>query len=781
MRQPVILLLILLATGCASLVINDYDQRFGAANPARFDQPLATGTTDYWRDVKPVLEQRCVVCHACYDAPCQLKLGSFEGIARGAHTDKVYDGERLLAARTTRLFEDAQSTAGWRELGFFPVLNERRNDPEANLAGSTLAQMLQLKQDHPLPDQPILPDSFDLALDRNQQCVKVEQFEDFRRDYPLWGMPYGLPALPAKERKLLLQWVQEGAPYRAPAPIAPVLERHIQAWERFLNQDSPKGQLMSRYLYEHLYLGHLYFEDGAPPRYFELVRSATAPGQPVQRIATRRPYDDPGVARVYYRILPVREAIVAKTHMPYRLSPTRLQRWQALFLTPAYDVAELPPYDVETASNPFITFRQLPAGARYRFLLEEAQYTVMNFIKGPVCRGQMALNVINDHSWVLFVNPDLPSLDVYADAMAEQLARTSLPGEADSNATPFRWMLYADEEKKFLKAKSDFLNQHVKDRIPLDLNLLWHGDGNNQNAALTIFRHSDSASVVKGLQGDQPQTAWVLTYPLLERIHYLLVAGYDVYGNVGHQLNSRIYMDFLRMEGEFNFLALLPQAQREKVRAQWYRGSVNEVKEYVYQHGNRFDGETGIQYQTDQPLPELYQRIRQTLDTVLDTQYALENGITDPATLQSLRQIQQIRGTSAAILPQTLVIAIASDRQKKTHYYTLLHHNAYSNISNIFGEEDRRLPDEDQMWLANGLIGAYPSAFLQLDQDEVPELVQRLRTLGTENDYRALLDKFGVRRTDPRFWRFSDDLHQAYRKLAPIEAGWLDYNRLENR
>lgn len=781
MRQPVILLLILLATGCASLVINDYDQRFGAANPARFDQPLATGSTDYWRDVKPVLEQRCVVCHACYDAPCQLKLGSFEGIARGAHTDKVYDGERLLAARTTRLFEDAQSTAGWRELGFFPVLNERRNDPEANLAGSTLAQMLQLKQDHPLPDQPILPDSFDLALDRNQQCVKVEQFEDFRRDYPLWGMPYGLPALPAKERKLLLQWVQEGAPYRAPVPIAPVLERHIQAWERFLNQDSPKAQLMSRYLYEHLYLGHLYFEDGAPPRYFELVRSATAPGQPVQRIATRRPYDDPGVARVYYRILPVREAIVAKTHMPYRLSPTRLQRWQALFLTPAYDVAELPPYDVETASNPFITFRQLPAGARYRFLLEEAQYTVMNFIKGPVCRGQMALNVINDHSWVLFVNPDLPSLDVYADAMAEQLARTSLPGEADSNATPFRWMLYADEEKKFLKAKSDFLNQHVKDRIPLDLNLLWHGDGNNQNAALTIFRHSDSASVVKGLQGDQPQTAWVLTYPLLERIHYLLVAGYDVYGNVGHQLNSRIYMDFLRMEGEFNFLALLPQAQREKVRAQWYRGSVNEVKEYVYQHGNRFDGETGIQYQTDQPLPELYQRIRQTLDPVLDTQYALENGITDPATLQSLRQIQQIRGTSAAILPQTLVIAIASDRQKKTHYYTLLHHNAYSNISNIFGEEDRRLPDEDQMWLANGLIGAYPSAFLQLDQDEVPELVQHLRTLGNENDYRALLDKFGVRRTDPRFWRFSDDLHQAYRKHAPIEAGWLDYNRLENR
>ncbi len=55
----------------------------------------------------------------------------------------------------------------------------------------------------------------------------------------------------------------------------------------------------------------------------------------------------------------------------------------------------------------------------------------------------------------------------------------------------------------------------------------------NQNAALTVFRHFDSATVVKGLVGDEPKTAWVIDYPLLERIHYLLVAGYDVYGNVG--------------------------------------------------------------------------------------------------------------------------------------------------------------------------------------------------------------------------------------------------------
>ena len=130
------------------------------------------------------------------------------------------------------------------------------------------------------------------------------------------------------------------------------------------------------------------------------------------------------------------------------------------------------------------------------------------------------------------------------------------------------------------------------------------------NATLTIFRHFDAATVVKGLVGPQPQTAWVLTYPLFERIHYLLVAGYDVYGNGGHQLNSRMYMDFLRMEGEFNFLAFLPLDNRKKVRKHWYRGSVSEVEKFVFA-GNTFDPISDINYKTDEPLGELYALLKQ--------------------------------------------------------------------------------------------------------------------------------------------------------------------------
>ena len=50
--------------------------------PVKIEMPLAS-SVDYLDDVSPILERRCVVCHSCYNAACQLKLSSIEGIERG--------------------------------------------------------------------------------------------------------------------------------------------------------------------------------------------------------------------------------------------------------------------------------------------------------------------------------------------------------------------------------------------------------------------------------------------------------------------------------------------------------------------------------------------------------------------------------------------------------------------------------------------------------------------------------------------------------------------------
>ncbi|HEX9179985.1 MAG TPA: fatty acid cis/trans isomerase, partial [Burkholderiales bacterium] len=542
MRQFLVFLCIAALGGCTTLARQELDRRYGAPDPARFDKPSAPPAgVSYRRDIQPILDRRCVVCHACYDAQCQLKLTAWEGVARGAGKDKVYDGARLDEAQPTRLFVDAQNASQWRAKGFYPVLNEREPTPEANLSGSVLYRMLDLKRRHPLPADPVLPKPFDFSLDRKQQCPRLEEFDAYEHEYPLGGMPYGLPGLTEREHAVLARWLELGWPYEGPPPLPEAVQRQLREWEAFLNGESLKQRLASRYLYEHLFLAHLYFESDRDLNYFRLVRSATPPGEVVKIIAARRPYDDPGVERVYYRLVPERETIVAKTHMPYALGPKRMAKWREWFLDPDYLLEALPSYAVEVAANPFIAFQALPVRSRYRFLLDEAQYTIMNFIKGPVCRGQLALDVIEDRFWVFFRDPDTDPLDRDPGFLAREAGNLRLPSEAGSDAGILGpWLEYSRRETEYLKAKTEFMQRQYSAGTRVTLDLVWGGDGANPNAALTVFRHFDSASVVQGLVGEPPKTAWIIGYPLLERIHYLLVAGFDVYGNAGHQLNSRL-------------------------------------------------------------------------------------------------------------------------------------------------------------------------------------------------------------------------------------------------
>jgi hypothetical protein len=398
MRKTPFTLLVVCVAGCATLVQDSLlDKRYGAPDPTRYDTPLApSGGMSYRKDVQPILERRCVVCHGCYDAPCQIKLGAWEGIARGGSTAIVYDGGRLSEAPMTRLFVDAERPSDWRRKGFFPILNERAPTLEANLAASVLYRSLALKRAHPLPGDAVLPKPFDFSLDRTQSCPRIEQYDAHERDFPLAGMPYGLPGLDQREFDAVVRWLAAGAPYEGPAPLSANASRQVQAWEAFLNGDSLKERLMSRYLYEHLFLGHLYFEGDPDRRPFRIVRSAAPPGTPVAPIASRRPYDDPGVPRVYYRLVPEGETILAKTHMPYALSPERMAKFRGWFIAAPYEVRALPSYAVEVSTNPFVAFSAIPPDSRHRFMLDEAQFFIMNFIKGPVCRGQLAVDVIED-------------------------------------------------------------------------------------------------------------------------------------------------------------------------------------------------------------------------------------------------------------------------------------------------------------------------------------------------------------------------------------------------
>ncbi|MGY0614762.1 fatty acid cis/trans isomerase [Vibrio sp. FJH11] len=784
LRLILILCITSVFAGCATYAGLNYDLLFGQQLVRERTASVETKHANFFQNkVKPIIDNRCVVCHACYDAPCQLKLSSVEGIDRGATKALVYEGTRLTAVAPTRLFEDAETTQEWRDAGFHPVLNEREQSMAANLDAGLIARLLVQKERHPLPEQVQL-EGFDFSIDREQTCPTIEEYEQYEKDNPTWGMPFGMPNLTDSEYLTLMNWLENGAVMNSHTPISQYERTQIAKYETLLNQDDLKNQLMARYIYEHLFLSHLYFSElnqSQTPRFFSLVRSSTPPGQPVKRISTRRPYDDPNTERVYYRIIPEQGTIVDKTHMPYALNQQRINNWIQWFIQTEYSVSQLPSYEPEVAANPMTSFIDIPVKSRFKFMLDNAQNTIMAFIKGPVCRGQLALNVINDRFWVFFLDPDksdIPEVNEFYRSQAENL---KLPSELESNTLPVaNWVKYARQQAHYLEAKSDFSNQWFKHGEHLSTDVIWNGNGSNSNAALTVFRHFDSASVVQGLVGDQPKTAWVMDYSLLERIHYLLVAGFDVYGNFGHQLITRMFMDFLRMEGESNFISLLPADMRHQLQSSWYQEQSPQLTDFLMRNVKPFSQPTSVVYTTDNPKSELLNKLRERLSSVLLPRYEITATALSSESEQQIKRLGQLHGEGLKTVPQITMLMVQS-KSGKDELFTLLHNNAHTNISSLFNEENNRNFAEDDMTVVHGVIGSYPAAFFSINEGQITDFVDQFSSIKNEDDYVNLLDRFAIRRSSEKFWPFSDRIHHWYRANQPIEFGLLDYNRFENR
>src|SRR5674476_992690 len=101
--KKIFLLVFLVITGCASIVYKstDFESLYGPSSPKQRqltqEEVILSQQrhkVSFNKDVKPILDSRCVACHGCYDAPCQLKLGSIDGLDRGATKQLVYDSIR---------------------------------------------------------------------------------------------------------------------------------------------------------------------------------------------------------------------------------------------------------------------------------------------------------------------------------------------------------------------------------------------------------------------------------------------------------------------------------------------------------------------------------------------------------------------------------------------------------------------------------------------------------------------------------------------------------------
>ncbi|MCM2319150.1 MAG: fatty acid cis/trans isomerase [Pseudomonas sp.] len=741
-------------------------------------QPLSAAPLSYSRDVQPILTAKCVACHACYDAPCQLNLGSATGIQRGASKVPVYNGKRIEADATTRLFVDAQAEEGWRARGFHTVLG----GGDAAL----VARMLELGRSHaPLPGSK-LPEDLDIGIRRETQCPLPEEFDDFARKNPAAGMPFAVSGLTDGEYATLRQWLAEGAPLDGEPLAANASEAaQITAWEGLLNRPGAREQLVARWLYEHLFLAHLYFDQGRSGTFFELVRSRTPSGEAVDVIASRRPNDDPGT-RVFYRLRPIQGVIVHKTHITYALSARKLKRVEELFFADAWQADAVPGYGPQRRANPFETFAAIPARARYQFMLDDAEYFVRTFIRGPVCRGQIATDVIRDHFWTLF---QAPAHDIYLTDAAYRERVTpllALPGVQDDLAKlPLLWRESRANRNAYEAARREAYSHQP---YP-SWSHIWAG---NDNALLSIFRQQDSASVRKGLIGAVPQTLWWLDFPLLERTYYQLVVNFDVFGNVSHQAQTRLYFDLIRNGAEQNFLRLMPAGQRQAILGDWYQDG-GKLKLWLDYEGVDRQTPSGLRLPADDPKAAFAERLLErygTLNARPDPFNRCRDGRCFRAGASpAVRRIDQRLSILAArplavlpvieYLPEATLLRVELDGGGR-EVYSLLRNRAHSNVAFMLGESLRYQPQKDTLTLYPEVLISYPNFLFSLREGEVNAFVASLQQARSAADFELIVQRWGVRRTHPQFWALFHDLSERIRETDPVEAGLLDMNRYQN-
>lgn len=740
--------------------------------------PVLARPLSYLDDVRPVLLDKCVACHACYDAPCQLKMESGEGLLRGASQQEVYNGTRTREQPTTRLFFDADSTQQWRGMGFSSVLDGGEQ--------ALLRRMIELGRQHPLQPGEPLPAGIELGIRREDQCPLPADFDDYARRNPHGGMPFAISGLSEAQYRILAQWLDEGASVQIAEPQVSASEaRQIADWEVLLNAADLRSQLVARWLFEHLFLAHLYFDDGQSGQFFQLVRSRTPAPEPVSVVATRRPNDDPGT-RFWYRLRPLRGTIVHKTHITYALSPHKLERVQALFLADDWQLSELPGHGAQRRANPFETFAAIPPRARYQFMLDDAEYFVRTFIRGPVCRGQIATDVIRDHFWTLFQAPE-HDLFITSERHRQRVTPLlALPGQQDDlHDLPLLWPEYRERRNQYLA-----LRQAAYAAAPRpDWRHIWQG---SDQALLSIFRQHDSASVRKGLIGSVPQTLWWLDFPLLERTYYALVVNFDVFGNISHQAQTRLYFDLIRNGAEQNFLRLMPAAERRDLLKDWYRASGRLRLWLDYED---------IDTRTPTALPLPQADPKQAFASLLLAHASAINARPDPLNrcsegrcyraglgrreqavdLQLARLASRTREQLPVVgqLPEATLIRVRFAGGQR-QVYSLLRNRAHSNVAFMLGESLRYRPDRDYLTLYPEVLSSYPNFMFDVPEAEVIAFVSALEQVDDQQSWQAALRRWGVRRSDPRIWPLLHDIEAYMAEMDHVEAGLLDLNRYQD-
>lgn len=741
----------------------------------------------YLSQIQPILDRRCTVCHSCFEAPCQMKLTSSDMLLRGATAHLTNGGLMSAVPRTDLMLTREQQRAG----GFFSVTEGGPNSilVKLLLAGNN-------KSDLPKEQFVDLED---------RQCVATPKKLDSLDSKTLksLGMPYYMAALDSNEIRTLLDWASNGAQTpsektldRLAQPRSPQV---IQDWENFFNGiqlDSEtrwKSQWTSRYLYEHLFTAHFYF-DQSPGEFYEIVRSKTAAPHKIEEIATERVFDMPRELEnnFYYRLRKVQSTIIHKQHFVYHIQNHSMDELKKLFWYTKWNATSIShPFSFKDR-NPFVAFVPIPAHARYRWMLKNAKMLLDMDMRSENCHGNGAAGPLRDNFLFVFVKPESDVSVRYPDFFKHANPYLEMANTGSGNVTMnFRF-------KKNQEAYSQVKHNHQRGLLPNGFTFedVWDGEAGQQMPFFTIMRHETTVTVHEGPWGPRPRVTLLFDYVSFERLYYNCVGLTTLFDKITDKLGTVLYLRDVGREAEEQLLSLIPNELRDKVRAEWVQGE-GAKKENMYDVSkfslpfNRellkiADYKIDAQNPYGSMMDYLLLKSGRFSRKVIGTNYyptaieTAELSLLRETGNQMGREVVRGEGNRATHFPNISYL-IVRNADGSVSYYTIIVNRFYEYVNHLpiplpKGPNPGRVPKKDTMNVFPDIVANYPGKIYRISEGQIEKFVQDMKDVKNPADYKEFDQQYGLQKLSSDFWKTIDQIQTHFIRSDIIHNGSLDLN-----
>jgi hypothetical protein len=301
------------------------------------------------------------------------------------------------------------------------------------------------------------------------------------------------------------------------------------------------------------------------------------------------------------------------------------------------------------------------------------------------------------------------------------------------------------------------------------------------NAWLTVLRHESNVSVMKGRQGGISRTQWLMNYSGFERIYYETVANFEYWSGDIPRLETLVFFNYLRQEFEDNFLLLLPEDERQKIREDWTQGIGQialDLEPFAAKNSLR-------KSRPHDPLLSLVDDIQAHMGEAVSGPPDRLNPYVKPdvslnAPIESFdgwfEAASLLTQTRAYKFPRYLpsVILLKLTDGDEARVYSLIANRVYASQDTILFQDGQALPHLYTMSLYPTVIGGFPNYFMEMDLSQAGDFLRGLRDVRSLADWNSLRDRYGILRNDARLWATYDWFTKWNTRHRGIEAGFLD-------